>query len=528
MSETDAAGRTIITLDSTERVGDAVRRIAQASGPVALVIGRPPQPPVNGRQRTGMLWSEADFEWLARRAADLDRPVAIVAADAATRRAARAVGLPSYRRLDIALGGGWARGASLRWPTRARERLDEIRVRPPWPTIAMRRATAPRWFTRLAVALLTLVAGVALGGMALLLAPTAEIVVRPAGQAFGTTLDIVVVGGTPVAGAGGVAAGRVVDAIVEARVKVEPGGAREEPSERATGFVQALNRRSEPVTLPAGVVVETTSGARVRFRTTEAVELPGEVGATTQIPIVALEPGTGGNVAAYAINGIEPTWARSVGVVNDGPTSGGSVRASPVITETDRDEARLQLEARLRDDALAALRAQVAPGERLAGETFFTELLAEGFDVEPARRLQGSLSLRLHGRALVYDPQQVEAAAQRVLEERTPLGWRLVAERTRLEVAERPRQTLTEPLGVIVPVRAEAEAEALVDRNALRNLVRGMTPTEATRAVAALGPLAEPPWVSLGPRWPDWLPARWRRLPLLPLRIQVTVLEYRP
>lgn len=506
---------TILELAAAEPVGTALRRVLAAPNAVVLFL------PNEAR------WSEADFEWLARRAAQVGRRVAVVAANGATREAAIAAGLPTFRQVPQALSGSW-RGQVSSWPTRTVGRAAEMRARPAPPRPRARRPWRLPLAPRLLLAIPVAAAAVGLALLAVTSLPSGLVLVRPARQPVATTLNVTV---ATQAGADelGVATGRWLEAATEGRLDVVAGGGSEPGDERATGSVAALNRRSEAVSIPAGAIVETTAGARVRFRLTEKVDLPAQVGATARAPIVALEAGSAGNVPAYAINAIEPSWAASVAVVNDRATEGGATRAQPVITNTDQDRARDELEARLRDEALAGVRAQLALGETLAEQTIRTSILSERFDLEPARRAEGTLSMRLRATALSYDPSRVEAAASRLLESQTPQGWRLVPEKTRLEVADRPRLTAVEGRQVLVPVAAQAERVALVNRDAVRNAVRGLTPAEAEKAAGRVVPLAEPAWVGLEPAWLmrlwqrlPWLP---RRLPMLPARIDVVVLE---
>jgi len=507
---------TVLELHAAETVGDAVRRMRGAAGTVILIVPK------------GARWSEADFEWLARRTAEADKRLAVVSADGSVRAAARTAGLPVYRRAPAALGGGW-RHAVAGWPIRAVQRGEDLRRRPPLPRPALRRPGRPNLAVRLLVLALTVVAGATLALLAVSTLPTGLVLVRPARQAIDTVLTVTVVSGAVADDAVGVARGRGLEATAEARADLSAGDERQPADERAAGSVQLLNRRSEAVTVPVGAVVETTSGARVRFRTTEKVTLPGDVGATARATIVALEAGEAGNVPAYAINAIEPAWASSVAVVNDRPTEGGTTRVPPEVTDEDRATARAALEDRLTDEALAGLRAQLAPGEILDPATLRTSIVSERFDLEPARRAEGTLTMRLRATGLGYDPQRIEEVAAQLMARRVPDGWRLLSDQTRLAVGDQASQVAADGRQISLPVAARAQVEALVDRNAVRNAVRGLGTQEAAAAAARLGPLAEPPLVGIETSWltPVWQRLAWlpRRLPWLPARIDVIVLE---
>lgn len=507
---------TVLELHPAETVGDAVRRMRGAAGTIVLIVPK------------GARWSEADFEWLARRTAEADKRLAVVSGDGAVRAAAQAAGLPVYRRAPAALGGGW-RHAVVGWPRRAVQRGEDLRRRPPLPRPALRRPARPNLALRLLVLLLTVAAGAGLGLLALSALPTGLVLVRPAQQAIDSVLTVTVVSGAVADATMGVAQGRGLEATAEARTEVSASDERQLAAERAAGSVQLLNRRSEAVTVPVGAVVETTSGTRVRFRILEKVTLPGEVGATARAPVMALEEGEAGNVPPYAINAIEPAWASSVAVVNERATEGGATRVSPQVTDEDRAEARAALEERLTDEAMATLRAQLAPSEMLAPDTIRSAIVSERFDLEPARRATGTLTMRLRMTGLGYDPQHIEAVAAHLVEGRVPDGWRLLPNQTRLALSDSPGQVAADGRRLTLQVAARARFEARVDRNAVRNAVRGLSAQEAIAAAARLGPLAEPPLVGIEASWlaPLWQRLPWlpRRLPWLPARIDVVVLE---
>ena len=69
-------------------------------------------------------------------------------------------------------------------------------------------------------------------------------------------------------------------------------------------------------------------------------------------------------------------------------------------------------------------------------------------------------------------------------------------------------------------IAAKGRAEAIVDRSAVRDAVRGLAPSSAVQALGQHFALAEPATVSLGP---EWVAEHWGRLPWLPIRTDVVV-----
>lgn len=119
--------------------------------------------------------------------------------------------------------------------------------------------------------------------------------------------------------------------IVEGRGETPASGRIDVLDAQATGRVVFANKTNSPVVVPKGTIVRTGSGTVVRFATTSDVQLPGSLYASAPVGIVALEPGPVGNVQALTINVVEGEVAMRVDVLNDAPTSGGTVKGVPVV-----------------------------------------------------------------------------------------------------------------------------------------------------------------------------------------------------
>jgi uncharacterized phage protein gp47/JayE len=94
----------------------------------------------------------------------------------------------------------------------------------------------------------------------------------------------------------------------------------------ATGFGSTAPPTNQAVLIPSGTLVQTTGG--VQFVTTQNAILPaGSV--SINIPVQAVQTGTGGNVSASAINQIISGLPYPLSVSNLYPTSGGAAAESP-------------------------------------------------------------------------------------------------------------------------------------------------------------------------------------------------------
>ena len=503
---------TVAEIDSGVGVVEAVRRVVYADTPrVILTLAEPCR------------WHEADLELLARRAAGVGRGVAVVSPEGRVRKTARAVGLAAFATRAEA-ERGWA--GPVAWPRGTRRRLDTLKQPPPPPPLAV-PAPAGRGagrLLRLGVGLLTLTALLGVLGLGAAALPAGVITLRPETRTVTATFEVQARAGAALDPERGVIPARTVDITVEGHGEATPTGSQVEADGRAAGAVQFINRRAEPAPIPYGALVETSGGTRTRFRTTQPAILRGEVGATVSVPVVAVEPGPGGNVPAYAINTLEPALAFFMGVVNDAPTVGGSTRETAVVTEADRETLRQDLAARLAQEATAGLRAQLAAGERLARESVQVTVLSERWDADRARPDYAGLTLRLRARGLGYDPTEAAALAIAALDRAAPADFRLLSETTSFAPTDSERVVGENGQTVVwFGVASQGQARARVDPAAVRHAVRGMTPADASQTVGALTHLAEPAWVTLN--GPDWLARRWGRLPWLPLRIDVVVLD---
>jgi hypothetical protein len=296
------------------------------------------------------------------------------------------------------------------------------------------------------------------------------------------------------------------------------------PDAYATGFITMINRRPEPTTIPQGAIVSTGTGVAIRFQTEEEVTLPplGSV----RVPIRALEPGPSGNVRALAINSIEPRYALMVTVVNDTPTSGGTMKRVGVVTYEDKERLHRTLLTRLAQEAAGHLEGKLDPGEFVIPESVSIVVLGETFsDAVDTLTEVLSLQMQVRGLGLAVSTADVGQVAAEVLEDQVPKGFELVSESLQFQprgssLAEGERGERYQ-----VEVRVWGEAVARVDREQVVALVRGLPVEKAPRVLAANMPLAGTPEVTVEPDWVHDVPWLGGRLPWVGLRYQVITRE---
>ncbi|MFN8482036.1 MAG: baseplate J/gp47 family protein [Anaerolineae bacterium] len=502
-----AALPSVIELAYEDSAVEAAGYLARAQGP-RVILAAP----------TGADWGEADFELIARRAAGLGVTVGVASRDGRVRGYARTAGLRAYDTVKDAQRRLAAQEPSL--PPAASRRLAVLRGYAP-PALDLRRpATRRSPWAAAAAAVCLLLAALGLGVLAVATLPYGKVTVRPARADVAAQAQVVARPGAKLDVGAQVIPARQLEESLSLSGGAATSGIRSEPDGKAAGAVVFINKQAEAVNLPAGTPIETSGGSLVRFVTTQPAVLPAGVGSSARVPVTAVEAGPSGNVLAYTLNALQPSMALAAAAVNDTPMSGGTLRQEDYVTDQDVAELRASLLARLRGAAVSALRAQVGEGERLVADSLDVTVTNERLEIEPVRRNSASLSTTVRATALAYDPQTADAVARQALERRLPAGFRLLGGYDFTPMpAERVIADATGP-GIVFDIAAKGRAEAIVDRSAVRDAVRGLAPSSAVQALGQHFALAEPATVSLGP---EWVAEHWGRLPWLPIRTDVVV-----
>ncbi|MFN8498130.1 MAG: baseplate J/gp47 family protein [Anaerolineae bacterium] len=502
----------VIELSVEDSAVEAAGYLARVEGQRAILVIPP-----------GSDWSEADIELIARRAVGLGLTVGLVSRESRLRAGAASAGLRAFGSVRDAQRRLAPREPAL--PKAATARQAVLRRYAP-PALDLRRRTARRspWAAAVAGVCL-LAAALGLGLLAVATLPYGKVTVRPARMDVAAQAQVMARPGAKLDPTAQVIPARRLEESLSLSGGAATSGLRSQPEGKAGGTVVFINKQADPVTLPAGTPIETSGGRLVRFVTTQPAVLPAGVGSSVRITVTAAEGGPDSNVPPYTLNALQPSLALAAAAVNDAPMSGGTLRQEEYVTDQDVAELRASLLARLRGAAVGALRAQLGDGERLVADSLDVTVTNERLEVEPVSRNSASLGMTVRATALAYDPQAADAVARQALEKSLPNGFRLLGGYDFMPLpAERVIADAAGP-GVTFDLAARGRAEANVDRAAVRDEVRGLTPPAAMQALGRRFALAEPAGVSLGPAW---VAERWGRLPWLPIRTEVVVLGETP
>ncbi len=465
-----------------------------------------------------VLTRSVDLALLRRRADEQRLEVGLVTTDHRVTSQAKEIGIPTF--------------PSLRMATRNRRRWWRGRRQKKWAgqpllissqdraEVKKRRSARPdwqRWSMRYLAIILYIITLAVLFVTAVYTIPGATVKLEPELQSIEVRRQIVVDPLLEAENASGSSVpGRVLTSIQEWQADVETTGIAEVADASASGRVAIFNRVEEPVTVPAGTRVRTSTGNRIVFQTMEPVEIPGVVGGTAEVDIVAIEPGLEGNVRANLINRLEGPLNRQLEVRNLQPTSGGGVRLEQAVTEGDQQRLKSQIMQQLQVRALAEMEGQLSDREFLARDSLrLIRTLQETYSHFPGEQTDRlALEIRAELQATAVDESQAVSLVYEELVSSVAPGFELVPESLHfssgsiIDIDGEGRVTFEMIGGGLVAARLTVDE--------LLNQIAGHDIGVAAAYLYERLPLRDYPTVRV---WPDWF----GRLPYLPVRIRTQI-----
>lgn len=356
----------------------------------------------------------------------------------------------------------------------------------------------------------------ALLAIAMTMLPSATVTLTPQTAVQEVTMDVQA--GTEIneIDLTGAAPAHWVEVTVEGRDSTPASGTLRLPDQPARGEVQFTNLTDQAVSIPEGTVVLSQGEQAQRFRVTRGGELAAGPGETILLPVIALSPGSQGNLPAGRLVAIEGLLGTQASVSNLQATRMGSDRTESMPTAEDRRLLAERLRNSLDETALKEIQAQLGPGDLLASSTLqLVETLEETFEPaedQPADQLR--LNLRLKYRAQAVTAEDLNALAKAVFDANLPAGYVPVDGSLRVENLSEPQPAG----GTMLKWRLHAYRYLLAQTPAsqVTRLVLGFAPEKARQRLQSELALEEPPQISLAPGW-------WPRMPILPFRVTVQV-----
>jgi hypothetical protein len=453
--------------------------------------------------------------------------LALVTHDVQVTEHAKDLNISTFQTIGAAQRGRWKRGRSKVFTSRddkpeetlGSEELMDVasRVR------GTRRLPTFRWTA--ALIFLALLAAAAV--LAVVIVPGAVVTVALAEETVKVTQQIIA---SPLSTTTDVEAGiipaRTRKIEIEESADRPTSGIQNLPPSTATGTVLFVNQSNNAISIPAGTVVSTSDSNPVRFATAIDANLAAGAGSRVEIGIQALDSSAGsvGNVADGLITTVEADWSDQVTVVNQIPTSGGQDNTVRTVTEEDRERLLAALRQQLQARALIEFEAQLADNEMLIADTIGIAPEGEREDWKTYSHEVGQaadtvrLSMRTIVQVVVVDQWRGEEIVFAKMGQQIPRGRQILTQS--IEYMNGPVTEVRENGDVVFSVTGSGRVTGRVSASQVQEGLVGKTIEEARAYLLSA--------VDLQPgTTPDIIvqPDLLGRLPLIPMRIQVNLVE---
>jgi len=425
-----------------------------------------------------------DFKLLQRYAESLALQVALVTNSSQRRVLARQLGF------SVFVSAGWGQ---------RRSKWRRPKATPRW-------GKRLSWGERIFGAFVFLVALSALLAVALLIVPSAEITLVLANEAVDATVPVQANPELDMIdyGAGQIPA-RVVQVEIGGKAQIPVSGTKDAPDEPARGLVFFINNINQPVTVPQGTVIATSTGSTIRFTTVEEVIVQGTVGAVGEVEVVAVDPGPSGNVRANLINMIEGPLSLQVRVSNPEPMQGGSVKQVGMVTAADQERLKGVLLQQLQQAAYSQLSEQLEEGEFLASESVAVDhIVTEEYDKSLEEQTDVlTLEMEVMFRGTAIEEEDANALIWAALEAVVPEGFALTSQDLQYQRGE-----ITDVEGgrVSFVMKGSGSVVAQVDEGDIKDAIRGKPLDFAQEYLSQNLRLEEAPVIEVTPTWPGRIP----------------------
>jgi hypothetical protein len=491
----------VIQLDGHDDVTSARDKISWAKAErVLLVFPR----------RARFLARTLDLRLLQRHAAALGVQLAIMTRSDEARRAAGELNIPVFTTTASAQRQVWEREKPPARPRRlVRPDLRRMR-RDVFPPEAHWRSHIGFRFLFFSLAVLAILAVLSL------FIPSATIQLNPVTHLQSLTFTVSASLNVTTVNLAGSLPARLTSVVVEHNKTVQATGSVIIPDARAQGLVHFRNLTTALVGIPAGTVVSTQTSPPVRFATTVDEVVAAGLDKTVEVPVMAIEAGSTGNLPADTLIAIEGDLGASLDVTNPDPTMGGSDRTAAIQTAADRLRVHEALLTELLKECKTGLQQTLTPGDIYFPDTLaVSQVLSETFF--PAEGQSGealSLTMRLQCQAQYTSLADVNTLAKMSLDANLAEGYTPASDGLAILPASIPA---TDAAGTTRwDVQVQRLLSARLDPLTAVELSLGRRPAEAVLRLNQSLPLAGSPVIQVKPDWWPWLP-------VVPLRISVSI-----
>ncbi len=457
------------------------------------------------------LGSRFNMVAIARHARDLGVQLALVTPDLQSRTNARSLGISVFSSVEIASSSAWSSlpPAALQ-PERnsLRPDLELIRqlIRPSPLKLFAHPALRTASFGLVALSIFAL---------AIFILPSAR--VELVSQVMQQSLKIEI--STGPAPDSSLAVGSHLppilrEVIVEGSGSLAATGSSTIPDQFAHGSVLVENHADRAVQIPPGWTVSTAGKNPIRFINTAQASTSIEAGKTTVISVLALVPGSAGNLPSSTITVIEGQTGNDLSVSNPNPMLGGTDAPVPAPSAADLRLLRSRLIEALRQQALTVFQNSLVEGDVLLKPSIkFVELLSEKSEPaegEPSSQLQ--LSLRARFQVQLVTAGQLSKLAEPQLDAQITPGYVPTTDPVVLTRLTEP--SLMEDGSYHWTIEVQRKIQAVILPALLQRVIQPGSTIRTTQSALKTQAGVQEVQVLRSPAWWPWMP-------FLSMRIQL-------
>ncbi len=465
-----------------------------------------------------------DLVLLQRHSFSLGAQLALVTQEEEILFYAHELGIPTFKDKKKAQSARWRVGRKRRprsFRTSQRPNLEE-----------MRQLAHPReaeWRERPAVRMAAfLISLLALLAVLAALLPSSQITLSPTTKIQQISLPVTASTKFSVPNLAGELPAHLIAVVVEARGDITTTGQVPVPQFPAKGSVRFTNLTEHAVQIPLGTIVTTLGTEVIRFATTQVGEVAGGTGKITSLPVQALTPGSQGNLGINNLQSIDGPLGLELSVTNPFITSGGADQFARAPAAMDRTLLYNQLLATLHKTAANELELRSASSsgaDSLQSGDFpilptlkFKRILQQTYDppeaVQSQPAVQLHLTLQLEFEALVVSGQDLLGLANPVLDANLPPGFRPLPGTVQIQHLNLPE--LDEAGSAHWQIQFSRTLQTQIPAERVIHTVQGKPLARALKDMTDQLPLKSLPKIQVEPGW-------WPYLPVLPLRISITI-----
>ncbi|MGE5223478.1 MAG: baseplate J/gp47 family protein [Omnitrophica WOR_2 bacterium] len=470
-------------------------------------------------QRGRILNRRLDLVLLQRHSMVLGSQLALVTRDADVRFHASLLRIPVFNSLKDAQDHRW------RVTRRRKIRVQRSESRPDFTALRLEaHPPSPAWLEYPVTRLVFFSLGVlAFLSVVFVLLPGAHITLSPRTQIQETTMDVAASPSISSLDISGNIPAQYKTIVVEGIDQVPSNGTTQVPEGFANGYARFSNLTNQDVAIPKGTIISSLSQSgkeSIQFATTIDGRTQAGIGGYASLPVRALVPGTSGNLAPDSLVAIDGPLGLTIEVSNTLATSGGTARAVRAPSLVNYNNLYDRLVTTLKKSALEELKTTLSPGDLPVTSTLtlsqtlektYDPPLINGASSFPADQL--SLTLRLEFRILVVPGAQLREMAARVLDVKLPKNTSPLADTLQIKNLAQPK---LENNSYRWRIHIRRSIQSNLHEDQAVKIALGLPQQQASLLLSKSLPWSSPPEIRLIPSW-------WPRLPVLPIRMQVTI-----